>query len=102
MVVAANKEITVASGLFSLGECVITPRAREVLASIDVDTNELIRRHHTGDWVDMDQHDQAANRAALNNNARVFSMYRLTDHNRVYVITEGDRSVTTILLPSEY
>lgn len=102
MVVAANKEITVASGLFSLGECVITPRARDVLESIDVDTSDLLRRHHTGDWADMNQHDQAANRAALNNNARVFSMYKLADHIRVYVITEGDRSATTILLPSEY
>ncbi len=102
MVVAANKEITVASGLFSLGECVITPRAREVLASISVETNDLLRRHQSGDWADMDQHDQAANRAALNNNARVFSMYRLADQHRVYVITEGDRLVTTILLPSEY
>ena len=54
MVVAANKEITVASGLFSLGECVITPRAREVLASISVETNDLLRRHQSGDWADMD------------------------------------------------
>jgi hypothetical protein len=102
MVVAANKEIAVVSGLFSLGECVITPRARDVLESIDVDASDLLRRHHTGDWADMDRHDQAVNRAALTNNARVFSMYQLADQTRVYVITEGDRSVTTILLPSEY
>lgn len=50
----------------------------------------------------MSKNDQAANREAIKHGSRVFSAYALTATNRVYVITEADRSSTTILLPDEY
>lgn len=59
-------------------------------------------RHQSGDWQDRSAHDRAANREAVKNGSRVFSAYALAGTARVYVITEADRSSTTILLPSEY
>ena len=88
--------------LFSLGQCVITPDAEALLASININPFELLRRHQTGDWLEMAKQDQAENHAAIKNGFRVFSVYTLTNTICVWVITEADRSVSTILLPSEY
>ena len=89
--------------LFSLGRCVATPSALEALEAIDVQPTELLRRHQCGDWNDMGDADQAANRQAIKNGARVFTSYNLADGKiPVYVITEADRASTTILLPEEY
>lgn len=89
-------------GLFPLGRCVITPEAQTALESIDVVPFAVLGRHLSGDWSEMDRHDRRANRAAINKGARVFSAYNLANNIRVYVITEADRSSTTILLPNEY
>lgn len=89
--------------LFPLGQCCITPGAQRKLESINVAPVALLRRHQSGDWQEMDRSDQAANREAIKNGSRVFSAYKLTDARlRVWVITEADRSSTTILLPEEY
>ena len=88
--------------LFPLGRCCITPGAQRKLESINAVPQELLRRHQSGDWDGMDRSDQAANRRAVKDGSRVFSAYQLADAVRVYVITEADRSSTTILLPSEY
>lgn len=102
MVEAGNKEITVTVGLFPLGQCVITPGAQFALESIRIVPVGLLQRHQSGDWSEMDKHDQAENRAAIKHGSRVFSAYNLANDIRVYVITEADRSSTTILLPEEY
>lgn len=88
--------------LFPLGQCCITPGAQRKLEAINAVPQELLRRHQSGDWNGMDRSDRAANRRAVSDGSRVFSAYQLTDAVRVYVITEADRSSTTILLPSEY
>jgi hypothetical protein len=86
--------------LFSPGNIVITDRATAVLKVADVVS--LTRRHLTGDWSEMDAHDRAANLAAAHDGGRVLSQYTLANGTRIWVITEADRSTTTVLLPEEY
>ena len=62
----------------------------------------LLRRHVSGDWGDLCREDIEANRLALAVDARILSADTLSDETKVWVITEADRSATTILLPSDY
>jgi hypothetical protein len=62
---------------------------------------DLLRRHVRGDWGDLDLADKAANETALKHGGRILSAYD-TQGGRLWIITEADRSVTTILLPEEY
>ncbi len=63
----------------------------------------LLARHARGDWGDLDAHDAAANRrAVLAGDARVLSAYRLPTGERLWILTEADRSCTTVLRPDEY
>jgi len=89
--------------LFPLGRIYLTPGATEAFQRRGVPfVGDIIARHATGNWGDMDSHDKAQNNAAVKNGGRIFSAYQLTDDLKVWVITEWDRSATTILLPSEY
>ena len=63
--------------------------------------NVLLVRHLHGDWGDLDEHDKQVNTDALEQGGRVLSTYG-TEGSNVYIITEADRSVTTILRPDEY
>jgi len=89
--------------LFRLGIVLATPAARALLESAGVRAESLLRRHIVGNWSEMSEHDQLANAEALTpgEECRVFSRYTTTA-GRVWIITEWDRSMTTILLPSEY
>ena len=62
----------------------------------------LVGRHVSGDWGDVGQDDAKMNENAIAHGARVFSSYRLSDTDRVWVITEADRSSTCLLTPDEY
>ena len=88
-------------GLFKLGELAITPAARGTLDKHSVYAFELFGRHVHGDFGDLCDEDKAANTAAIEAGDRILSSYRLGS-DKVWVITEADRSVTTILLPSDY
>lgn len=89
--------------LFPLGQLVATPGAIEAMEPYEDITLRLVGRHVTGDWGDLDVEDKAANDRALIDGSRVFSAYLLPDgETKVWVITEADRSATTLLLPSEY
>ena len=85
---------------FPLGQLVATPNALATLHPEDVPA--AVRRHAAGDWGDLNDHDRLENERSLVNGLRLFSVYR--DRNRVkfYVITEWDRSVTTVLLSDDY
>jgi hypothetical protein len=61
-----------------------------------------VARHLAGDWGDVDRADAAANDEALQLGERILSVYRLRGCATIWIITEADRSATTILLPSEY
>ena len=87
--------------LFTLGRIVATPVARETLGELNYSSLDLLRRHISGDWTEMDTEDQQANREAIVEGDRVFSAYTIQGI-KFWVITEADRSATTILLPSEY
>lgn len=88
--------------LFELGDTYITHGAMDVLTRTDETAQELLFRHHTGDWGKLDEHDEKANKIAVEVGNRIASVYPLSTGARVWVITEWDRSKTTILLPDEY
>lgn len=87
--------------LFELGRVIGTPDAVDHLAEYGCSPLVLITRHLTGDWGDLCEHDGVVNCQAIINGGRIFSMYVVGDQ-KVYVITEADRSCTTVLLSSEY
>ena len=84
---------------FPVGMTYATPGA----LALEVDLMKYMRRHHCGDWGDeLCAEDKAANEQALKDGSRLLSCYRTPAGDRLYIITEWDRSVTTIMLPSEY
>lgn len=88
--------------LFRLGQVLATPGALEVLNPHPNLAFKLLALHVTGDWGDLCPEDEAANNLALESGERVLSAYLTPDGQRVWIITEWDRSATTILLPEEY
>ena len=87
---------------FPLGRIVVTPGASEVLARTEESLQGLLGRHARGDWGDCSPEDRAANDRSMQLGTRVLSSYRLKDGTHLWVITEGNRQVTTVLLPEEY
>ena len=90
------------SVLFPLGHVCITSGALDALREAGDQPSELVRRHAQGDWPELDAADAARNRRAIDQGQTIVSVYTLTTGQRVYVLTEYDRSATTVLLPSEY
>ncbi len=86
---------------FELGSLFITPGALEKMTLLGVDEIELLGRHQGGDWSEMETEDVEENEFSIENNCRIFSSYKYRDI-KFWVITEADRSSTTILLPDEY
>jgi hypothetical protein len=84
-----------------LGKVVATPRALELLMEAGGRPFDLLARHATGNWGDLCAFDRRQNEIALREGLRVLSSYPV-GRECVWVITEADRSVTTILLPEEY
>lgn len=87
---------------FSLGQTVGTPAALEAISEAGQTPAVFLRRHQGGDWGDVCEEDAEANELALQDGSRIFSVYHTKDNVKLYVITEADRSATTILLPEEY
>lgn len=87
--------------LFPLGQVVATPGALSLLDEAGVEPISLLMRHATGDWGEIDKHDAGENELGLREGFRVMSVYPVSER-KVWVITEADRSVTTLLLPEEY
>lgn len=93
---------------FELGQIVATHGALDVMQAAKVNPTQLIRKHESGDWGNVPATDAKANDKAISpeHQARVMSSYKVTSRvlgtKEVWIITEADRSVTTILLPEEY
>jgi hypothetical protein len=88
--------------LFALGQIVGTPGALEEIGEAGRDPIEFIVRHVTGDWGELPPEDVTENERAVAHGLRVFSAYRLESGKKIWVITEWDRSVTTVLRPQDY
>src|SRR4051812_6349365 len=82
---------------FPLGRIVATPSALAAFAVAGATPLRYLSRHAAGDWGDVDDHDQRANDRALRYGERLFSVYSLPSGTRLWIITEYDRSQTTIL-----
>lgn len=87
---------------FHLGETLATPGALDALRETGQDPTEFFNRHQTGDWGLVCEEDWQANEDALKNEERLLSKYVSKNGTVVWIITEADRSATTILLPEEY
>jgi len=107
---------------FALGRVVATPGALALLHVTNSNPFALLARHVTGDWGEIDPEDVQTNEDAVVNGFRLLSVYRLplqsapqeggnlarspsrfqSGDDRIWLITEADRSVTTLLLPEEY
>lgn len=86
---------------FSLGHVIITTELAHVIPD-DKEIQEFLFRHVTGDWGDLEQADKEANDHDLEIGERLVSAYHLKSGEKIYIITEHDRSVTTILLAEQY
>jgi len=87
---------------FSHGQVVSTPAALATIEQSGQTPAFFLDRHVKGDWGDVDGHDRMANDAALVEGERILSAYKTLLGVRIWIITEADRSSTTILLPTEY
>jgi hypothetical protein len=93
-------ELAGGAPLFHPGLILITPAARQHLTRDDMET--ALTRHLHGDWSGMDAEGRAANGHAVRDGLRVFSLYLSAANRRFYIVTEADRSVTTIMMPFDY
>lgn len=87
---------------FTLGRVLATPGALDALRRNHSGAWSYLKRHVTGDWGDLDTADVAENELSLVEGFRLLSGYTMADGTRLWIITEADRSCTTLLLPNEY
>ena len=90
-----NEEVRV-----PLGQVVATANASRTLPQDEIIA--ALQRHAAGDWGDVDQEDRESNDKAIQHGDRLLSVYHATDGTKFWIITEWDRSVTTVLLPEDY
>ncbi len=99
--IARNKALD-GNALFRLGQIVATPGALAALELAGDSYSQFLDRHVRGDWGDVGEEDAKANDLALQEGDRILSVYTSTKGTRLWLITESDRSATTLLLPEEY
>lgn len=88
--------------LFRLGQVVATPGALALLQEAQLSPIDLLTRHVMGDWGELCAEDKHANELALAHGNRLLSSYTIAGEQKLWVITEADRSLTGFLLPEEY
>lgn len=91
-----------ADALFTLGRLLSTPEALRRLSDHGIALPALLQRHAKGDWGDVVPADARANDEALRHGGRLLSSYTLAPERKVWILTEANRSATTLLLPEEY
>ena len=97
-----STDLTTLQPRFDLGNVVATSGALEALDRAGLAPALFLARHQCGDWGDLGEDDRAENEFSLGRYLRLFSAYDLDDGTTIWIITEADRSSTTILLPDEY
>jgi len=88
--------------LFPFGRVVVTLGAVAALSDTGTDAFALLARHQCGDWGEVPPEDGLENDRSVHQGFRVLSSYVVGGGVRIWIITEADRSVTTLLLPEEY
>ena len=88
--------------LFPLGRIVATPGALEALEQSGQSAHEFLTLHASGNWGELDDGDRRENELSLREGFRLLSAYRLRTGETMWIISEADRSATTLLLPTEY
>ena len=93
--------------LFGLGKLFVTRGIHALMDEHNLDVTPYISRHQTGDWGEVCAEDAAENQRSLAQGFRLFSAYSFASDiggqtYKLWIITEADRGVTTVLLPSEY
>lgn len=97
-----NAATVIVDAKFRTGEVVATPGAIAAMQKHLCQPLSLLARHLAGDWGDVPPEDAQLNDEALKSEGRLLSSYPIGGNERIWIITEWDRSVTTLLLPSEY
>jgi hypothetical protein len=87
---------------FELGQIVATPGALAALKKAGQQPGEFLIRHVSRDWGNLSEEDRQENDYSLEHGFRLLSAYRTNAGDRLWIITEADRSVTTLLIPEEY
>jgi hypothetical protein len=99
----SNSTRTNIGARFALGETFITPGAQEALEISGETAIQFLRRHVSADWGQVSEEDAQENELSLREGFRLLSSYRTAQGQKtIWIITEADRSATTILLPAEY
>ena len=88
--------------LFPLGQIVATPGALRALEQAEQSPFEFLDRHVRGDWGELGEEDQQENAFSVQHGFRILSAYTTSAGETLWIITERDRSVTTLLVPDEY
>lgn len=88
--------------LFALGKIVATQGALDALGRSGQSPGEFLTKHARCEWGELDAHDTEANTAALRDGSRILSSYTTRHGDKVWIITEADRSSTCLLTPDEY
>lgn len=87
--------------LFSLGQIVATPALLRHFEQHQIDARHYLRRHVAGDFGDIDEEDKAENQLSIKQGFRILSAHTIAGE-RIWIITEADRSATTLMFASEY
>jgi len=87
---------------FSLGRLLATPGALEALRESGEEASFFLSQHASGDWGVVDSEDAQLNDQSVHDGTRILSAYILQSDVHIWIITEADRSATTVLLPDEY
>jgi hypothetical protein len=88
--------------VFELGHILATPGALAALQKAGQEPHDFLARHVACDWGDLSDEDQKANEYSLEHGLRLLSSYRTNAGDKLWIITESDRTATTLLLPEEY
>lgn len=97
-----NSTLPIRRARLPLGRLLATPAAIGAIQSAGLSIFVLVNRHACGDWGDLPESDREQNELSVVAGQRVLSCYALTGDQKVWITTEADRSVTTVLLPDEY
>lgn len=87
---------------FAPGQILATPGVLKALEDANESALPYLQAHLSGEWGILDEEDKQANDDALKFGDRLLSAYKLKDRTKIWIITEADRSATTLLLPDEY